>query len=305
MKSEFALLALLLLAPLSASAEPAAATPAAPATPAPATTTKGVDVSLISESSSIAPGKKFTVGLKIHHHEGFHTYWRSPGIAGVPVKIAWQLPEGFKAGSIQWPYPQRSIMAIHPVHGLERDVLLMVEITPPATLANSQTELKATASWMACADGCYPGKKDLSLILPVAAQASPDPATKEAFAKARTELPRPLEHWKVELLSEADAAEIRLRLSPADDQAQAPVEPYFFSSDGQISSAPVQTVQVKEGGVIEITAPRAQYGPKVAKSLPGVLLSKSPLWKNGPNFAAIYPGDDPSAMEALCPECAE
>ena len=294
-----ALLALLLLAPLSAIAEPVVASPAA------TTATKGVDVSLISESSAVAAGKKFTVGLKIHHHEGFHTYWRSPGIAGVPVKIDWQLPEGFKAGPIQWPYPERSMMAIHPVHGFERDVLLMVEITPPATLAGSQAELKATASWMACADGCYPGKKELSLTLPVAAQASPDPATKEAFAKARTELPRPLEHWKVELLSAADATEIRLRLSPADDQALAPVEPYFFSSDGQISSAPVQTVQVKEGGVIEITAPRAEYGPKVGKSLPGVLLSKSPLWKNGPNFAALYPGDDPSALEALCPECAE
>jgi thiol:disulfide interchange protein DsbD len=266
---------------------------------------KGVDVSLVSENAAITAGKKFTVGLKIHHHPGFHTYWRSPGIAGVPVKIDWQLPEGFKAGPIQWPYPQRSMMAIHPVHGFERDVLLMVEITPPATLAASQLELKATASWMACGDGCYPGKKELSLSLPVAGQASPDPAMAETFAKARTELPRPLEHWKVEMLSAADATEIRLRLTPADDQALAPVEPYFFSSDGQISSAPVQTVQVKDGGVVEISAPRAQYGPKVGKSLPGVLLAKSPLWKGGPAFALVYPGDDPSAMEALCPDCAE
>lgn len=300
------LLALLLLpfAPLSAFAEPLGAAIAADD----AAVTKGVDVSLVSENAGIAAGKKFTVGLKIHHHPGFHTYWRNPGIAGVPVKIGWQLPEGFKAGPIQWPYPQRSMMAIHPVHGFERDVLLMVEITPPASLATSTAELKATASWMACADGCYPGKKELSLSLPVAAQASPspspDPATAEAFAKARTEIPRPLEHWKVALVSEPDAAEIRLRLTPADDQALTPLEPYFFSSDGQISSKPVQTVEVKDG-VIEITAPRAQYGPKVGKSLPGVLLAKSPLWKGGPDFALVYPGDDPSVMEGMCPECAE
>ncbi len=292
------LLALLLpLAPLGAFAEPAAA----PAAEAP---TKGVDVSLVAENAAIAAGKKFTVGLKIHHHPGFHTYWRSPGAAGVPVEIAWQLPEGFKAGPIQWPYPQRSMMSIHPVHGFERDVLLMVEITPPATLATTAAELKATASWMACADGCYPGKKELSLSLPVAAQASPDPAQAGTFAQARTELPRALEHWKVQLVSEPDAAEIRLRLSPADDQALAPVDPYFFSSDGQISSKPVQTVEVKDG-VIEITAPRAQYGPKVGKSLPGVLSAKSPLWKGGPAFALVYPGDDPSVMAGMCPDCAE
>lgn len=298
-----ALLALLLLAPLSVNAEttPAAAT----GTTAPAPATKGVDVSLISESASITAGKKFTVGLKIHHHPGFHTYWKSPGIAGVPVKIAWQLPEGFKAGAIQWPYPQRSMMAIHPVHGFERDVLLMVEITAPATLTASQVELKASASWMACADGCYPGKKELSLTLPVSAQAAADPATAEAFAKARTELPQALEHWKIELLSEADATEIRLRLTPADDQAITPVDPYFFSADGQVSSAPVQTVQVKDGGVIEITAPRAEFGPKVGKTLPGILISKSPLWKNGPNFAGIHGGEGGAVLEAMCPDCAE
>jgi thiol:disulfide interchange protein DsbD len=158
---------------------------------------------------------------------------------------------------------------------------------------------------MACANGCYPGKKELALKMPVGTQAAPDPATAAAFAKARTELPRALEHWKVELLSAADAAEIRLRLTPTDDQALAPVEPYFFSADGQISSAPVQMVQVKEGGVIEITAPRAPYGPTVAKTLPGILLAKSPLWRNGPNFAGIHGGEGGTASEAACPDCAE
>jgi DsbC/DsbD-like thiol-disulfide interchange protein len=250
-------------------------------------TTKGVDVALVSEQSAITAGKPFTVGLKIHHHEGFHTYWRNPGIAGVPVKLAWELPAGFSAGPIQWPYPEQSKMAIHPVHGFERDVLLMVEITPPEKIPTARVDLKATATWMACADGCYPGRKDLSLAVPVAAEAAADPTMTEAFAKARAEIPQALQHWKVELLSEVDASEIKLRLTPGGDLALAPEEAYFFSADGQISSAPRQTLRRRDGGVIEITAPRAEYGPKGRKGLPGVLVAKTPLWKGGPSFATI------------------
>ena len=253
--------------------------------------TKGVEVELVSEQTAITAGKTFTVGLKIHHHEGFHTYWRNPGIAGVPVKLAWQLPDGFTAGPIQWPYPEQSMMAIHPVHGFERDVLLMVEITPPEKLAVTRVDLKATATWMACADGCYPGKKELSLALPVADTAAVDPALVEAFARARAEVPQTLQHWKVELLSAMDAPEIKLRLTPASDRAVVPEEVYFFSADGQISSAPKQKLERKDGGVMEITAPRAQYGPKGRKDLPGVLVAKTPLWKDGPLFAAVQAGE--------------
>jgi DsbC/DsbD-like thiol-disulfide interchange protein len=253
--------------------------------------TKGVDVALVSEQAAVAAGKPFTVGLKIHHHEGYHTYWQNPGIAGVPVKLAWQLPEGFSAGPIQWPYPEQSMMAIHPVHGFERDVLLMVEITPPEKIATTRVELMATASWMACADGCYPGKKELSLGLPVAEKTAVDPALVAAFAAARMEIPQPLQHWKVELLSAVDATEIKLRLTPASDRAAVPEEVYFFSADGQISSAPKQTPERKEGGVIEITAPRAEYGPKGRKGLPGVLVAKTPLWNDGPRFAFLQAGE--------------
>ena len=261
-------------------------------------TTKGVDLTLVSEQATIAAGKPFAIGLKIHHHEGFHTYWQNPGIAGVPVKLAWQLPEGFSAGPIQWPYPEQSMMAIHPVHGFERDVLLLVEITPPPATSSARIELKATASWMACADGCYPGKKDLSLALPVAAEPTADPAMAASFATARAEIPRPLQHWKMEVLSEVDAPEIRLRLTPADGEARSPGEAYFFSSDGQISSAPAQKLARKDGGVIEITAPRAEYGPKGKTSLPGVLVAKTPLWKDGPRFAAIHDASDSEATAA-------
>ena len=55
---------------------------------------KGVDMALVSGVDTVRPGQPFLVGLKVHHHEGFHTYWRSPGIVGVPFALKWEVPEG-------------------------------------------------------------------------------------------------------------------------------------------------------------------------------------------------------------------
>lgn len=249
---------------------------------------KGVDVTLVAENRSIAAGKKFTVALKIHHHEKFHTYWKSPGIAGVPTEIAWELPEGFTAGEIQWPYPEKSMMAIHPVHGYERDVMLLVEITPPAEITKEKVDLKANATWMACADGCYPGKIALDLELPVATEPAVDTEKSGSFTKARQEIPQPLQHWTTEVVSAVDAEEIRIRLKPGSADAVLPEDVYFFSSDGQISSNKPQRVEAKDG-VYEIVAKRSKFGPKGKASLPGILASASPLVKDGARFAMIEP----------------
>lgn len=269
---------------------------------------KGIDIDLVSENAAIAKGKPFTVGVKIHHHEGFHTYWQNPGIAGVPVKLQWELPDGFTAGPVQWPYPEKTLMAIHPVHGFERDVMLLVEITPPAEITSPRVALKAAASWMACADGCYPGKKALSCEIPVATEAKADPALASAFQTAREELPKPLRGWSTELLSAPDAPEIRLGLKPEAGNAAAPGELYFFSADGQISSDPPQRVVKTETGY-EIIAERSPYGPKGKTSLPGVLISSTGFTPDGPKFATIEPGvkgeasKDEASANAAPPKC--
>lgn len=249
---------------------------------------KGVDVSLVSENRSIAAGRKFTVGLKIHHHEKFHTYWKNPGVAGVPTEIRWQLPDGFTAGEIQWPYPEKSMMAVYPVHGYERDVMLLVDITPPAEIPAAKVDLKAKATWMACADGCYPGKVALDLELPVSAEPVPDPAVAGTFSDARKEIPQPLENWTTELVSAIDASEIRIRLKPASPDVTLPSDVYFFSYDGQVSSDQPQLLEAKDG-VFEIVTSRSLYSPKGKTSLPGILSSASSLGKTGPHHAWIEP----------------
>jgi len=245
----------------------------------------GVDVSLVADTTAIVAGHPFTAALQVHHQEGYHTYWLSPGSVGVPFKIDWKLPPGFTAGPIQWPVPQQVKMAIHPAHGYERDVMLLVEITPPAKLDASHITLEAKASWMACYKGCYPGNRTLTLDLPAAETAAAS-AQADAIHRTRAEIPVPLAGWDATVETAADAAEIRLKFTRQPGNSAAPAAPYFFSDDGQIASEPPQRIEVLPDG-FRVIAPRDEYGPKGRKTLTGVLRADGPLAEGKPAYATV------------------
>src|SRR4029077_12077785 len=127
-----------------------------------------VKAGLIADTTAIAAGKPFTVGVRLVMAPDWHTYWKYSGDFGLPTEIDWQLPAGFKAGPIQWPVPERQVTGGDIItFGYEHEVLLMVEITPPADLGNAPVTWKAKPSWLVCKESCVPGEADLQLTLPV------------------------------------------------------------------------------------------------------------------------------------------
>ena len=62
---------------------------------------------LVSEHASVQPGRPFQVGLRMKLKRGWHTYWKQPGDAGMPLRIEWTLPSEFRPGPIEWPAPER------------------------------------------------------------------------------------------------------------------------------------------------------------------------------------------------------
>src|SRR5215212_269957 len=93
-----------------------------------------LSIELISEVTSIQPGTSFYVGLHLKHQEHYHTYWKFPGIVGVPTDMAWKLPPGWKAGPIEWPAPERVMMFQIKAQGYHGEVLLPMKVTPPNDL---------------------------------------------------------------------------------------------------------------------------------------------------------------------------
>ena len=236
--------------------------------------TVGADLKFVADVAAMQPGVPFTVALHIQHHKGFHTYWKAPGIVGVPTSIEWKLPEGFKAGPIQWPAPRIVDMATHPAHGFRRDVFLLVEITPPKKIAHDPVTLEGDLMWMACSNVCHFGVGSRRITLPVNkdAKARPDPVWAPKIAEARAKLPGPTKLWTVTVESKQDQSPIRIRVRPQEGAGTAG-RIYFFSEDGQISSEPPQEAKLMEDGSYLIVAERSEYSPKKKTSLPGTLVA--------------------------------
>ncbi|MDG1938416.1 MAG: protein-disulfide reductase DsbD family protein, partial [Pseudomonadales bacterium] len=66
-----------------------------------------IKVSLVSERNYLIAGEAASLALRLLPEDGWHTYWKNPGDTGLPTRLAWQLPERFKAGDIEWPIPER------------------------------------------------------------------------------------------------------------------------------------------------------------------------------------------------------
>ena len=170
--------------------------------------------SLHSEERIIAPGKSFTVALKLKHPDGWHSYYLHSGGVELPPAIAWELPAGFTAGPIQWPVP-----AVKDGYSGKSFVYLgspvfLVEITAPASLEPGKSvTLTANATWQICEDSCINENKTLALTLPVAEVAQQDTAEAALFTQARAS--QAMRNPSVKTAATSDGGDIQLRVEPA------------------------------------------------------------------------------------------
>src|SRR6266404_4360288 len=51
-----------------------------------------VTASLWSERDGVEPGRPFTLGLRLLHAPGWHSYWTVPGDSGLPTRLTCRLP---------------------------------------------------------------------------------------------------------------------------------------------------------------------------------------------------------------------
>jgi len=148
-----------------------------------------VHVSTIADVSAIQAGKPFWVGFKFTIDPGWHIYWTNPGTSGLATQVKLTLPEGFTAGELQFPIPQR---LVHPGdevnYAYENEVVLLMQITPPKNLPVGKSEkIDGRATWLVCKEDCMPGSGSVSIELPVADSAKP--ANEDLFKEWTAKLP--------------------------------------------------------------------------------------------------------------------
>ena len=208
---------------------------------------------LVTETDAMQPGQPFRVALRLRMADGWHTYWKNPGDAGVPPDLT---IAGVTQSAIDWPTPRRVAEGPVMTYAYTGEVLLPVTVTAQTGV------LKAHADWLVCKDICVPEEGDFSLTLPVG---KPGPSAQAGlFAAHDRNVPR--------------ASPWTARISPdgtlfvqGPELTQATVTDAWFIPDqpDRIEDDAAQPLSVRSGGFTLSLKPAK--GLQAANGLSGVL----------------------------------
>src|ERR1017187_9023095 len=228
-----------------------------------------VAASLVADTNAIVPGKSFTVGLLLRMAPGWHTYWKFSGDAGIPIELKWQLPPGWKAGELQWPIPMKfNDPGDIQTYGYHDEVLLLQEITPPASIQNYKVKLQAAANWLVCEKICVPGSANLQLELPTSTTSAP--ANAELFSRFRQLLSKTWPATNIATLKWSRAGQDLLLAVTSSTLANHPFADFYpLPSEGVVVGHP--KVESRSGNEIAFRIP-LESAPQNQSSIQGLLV---------------------------------
>jgi thiol:disulfide interchange protein/DsbC/DsbD-like thiol-disulfide interchange protein len=266
--------------------------------------TTHVSSRLVAERGAVAPGKTVLVVLDQTIIPDWHTYWQNPGDTGLPTKIRWVLPPGWKAGPITWPAPSVFKTGALVNYGYHDHARLITELTAPADAAVGQpAAITAEATWLVCKDICIPERASLPLTLGVDPTPSAGgPQTAALFKAAAAALPRVAPKTLAFVGGGAGGAEIVVPMSGA--QAQRMKSAYFFSEDPKlVAPSAVQTATTDATG---LHLKLATAGAPADGSVRGILIlaASSSAIDDGPRQALLVnvrPSAAPSGTSTIVP----
>ena len=226
-----------------------------------------VKAELLSEMQTAQAGTEVWVFLKQTIREGWHTYWRNPGDSGAPTKLIWDLPSGFEAGEIQWPYPERTPYGPLMNYGYEGEVLFPVQIKIPEGFVGSEVSLEARGQWLVCADICIPEDADLTLTIPIG-PASIDPDLVDEIEAVRRKVPQALgvpTRFRVNAPDDDGVGTVTIEIDmPALVPERIKSINYFPYTEGVIENPAEQLVHIDNKGIRLTLTTGWDFGPQSA-----------------------------------------
>jgi len=230
-------------------------------------------VELLSDSSEVAPGQTFHLGVKFEMEPDWHIYWRNAGASGLPPELTWTLPEGFTAGDIQWPSPKSISLEGLVSYGYKGIATLIVPVTAPDDLApGADLTIQLELFYLICKEVCLPGDASLQLTLKTGAEAVA--ANADVFEAAYASQPKPGSPYELSVTGQEDKL---LKLSIKGEAL--PEALYFFSAkEGLIDPNAEQAYSVSDGvGRLSLPLDFAYLEEKPAELI-GILKSPDQSW---------------------------
>ena len=228
--------------------------------------------SLHVEPSAVKAGEPFWAAVKLSMPPHWHVYWKNAGDSGLPPTLKWTLPEGFKAGPLQFAAPKLIRVGTLANYGYDHEAVFLVRIEPSPVDA-PHVPLVVEAGWLVCQEECVPEKATLHLEVPTTPE-EPHPGHDAAlFAAARAKLPRSASEagFTASIGSQsATSAELRVAAPPGVELAGA--KALFFPTDGDLLEHAAPQPQRLDGAVLTLALQRSAIKPGPLAKLGGVLV---------------------------------
>lgn len=228
--------------------------------------TDQVDVRLLASHTQVIPGQRLQVGIQQAIAPHWHTYWVNPGDSGMATQASWRLPEGWQAGDIRWPVPQRFDIGPITNHGYEQSATLLVDIAVPDNATIGQViDVQVDLSWLVCKEVCIPQQAQLSVPIAVSREAEVDTANQAALQQAAQRLPQPPTS-PIELLHTPKGLLIGL---PEGSSSRARVQ--FFADTWGVTQHNAQQVTHVIGDRVWLLVPHGEDAKPVDGRVAGIL----------------------------------
>lgn len=145
-----------------------------------------VEARLIAAVDAAGTLDSIPMALQVRLDDGWKTYWRSPGDAGLPPRLDWSGSTNLASADLAWPAPQRHVLLGIETYGYEYEVAFPIAALPQR--AGEPMDLAARVDLLVCSDICVPASFDLSLALP-AGEPVPDARAAHDIDRAVASVP--------------------------------------------------------------------------------------------------------------------
>ncbi len=120
---------------------------------------KLVRATVLSEYLTVVPGQSMHLGIRLEMEKGWHTYWKTSGESGLPVRVRFEEIEGVSFGELRWPAPDWHLGAGDVLDYIyEGTVVLLMPVTIDASATpGTSFDIRCKVDWLVCKELCVPG----------------------------------------------------------------------------------------------------------------------------------------------------
>ena len=186
--------------------------------------------------------------LRVVLEDGWKTYWRAPGDAGIPPDFNWRGSHNIADITIHWPRPHLFESAGLRTVGYLHEMILPIEITPTDPAVD--VWLAGEVSFGICREICVPVLVNVENLLQGPGTASPEIV---AALAAMPEQREGIAHCKVEPVLDGVRVTAAIAMPPLGPQEVA-----LFELNG-VSSWVSESINSRDGGVLTSTVEIVPY----------------------------------------------